>query len=246
VDLGKNDQVATAFHEVRPSIVIHAAAISSIADCFRDPDRARSVNVHGTRHLAELSARAGIRFIYVSTDLVFDGERGDYSETDPTAPLSMYASTKAEAERAVLEIPHSVVVRVSLMYGPSRNGRLSFFDQQLAAMRKGDSLTLFEDEWRSPLDLKTAASALASVARSDYVGILHIGGPERMSRLAMGQRVARSLGLEAVPIVPAKRSSAAFAEPRPRDCSLDSSRWRALFPGQPWPSLEQAIAAMFR
>jgi dTDP-4-dehydrorhamnose reductase len=245
VDLAQVDHVTTAFRDARPSIVIHAAALSSIADCFRDPDRASTVNVQGTRRLAELSARAGVRFVYVSTDLVFDGERGNYCETDLTSPLSVYARTKADAEREALEIPRSVVVRLSLMYGPSRIARLSFFDQQVAAMRNGDRLNLFEDEWRSPLDLKTAASALISLARSGYTGVLHIGGPERMSRLVMVERVARCLGLPGGTIVAVNRSSAGFAEPRPRDCSLDSSRWRQLFPGHAWPNLERAIAQMY-
>jgi dTDP-4-dehydrorhamnose reductase len=244
VDLTRVDQVAAAFREAGPSAVVHAAALSSVADCLKDPQRARAINVEGTRLLGELCARAGVRFVYVSTDLVFDGEKGSYTETDSTAPLSVYGRTKADAERIALELPNTAVVRVSLLYGPSLISRPSFFDQQLAAIRGGDPVRLFEDEWRSPLDLKTAASALISLARSDYTGLLHIGGPERLSRFEMGQRIARCVGCDPSALVATKRSMAPFPEPRPRDCSLDSSRWRAQFPHHPWPAIEQATAGM--
>jgi dTDP-4-dehydrorhamnose reductase len=245
VDLSQTDQVATTFHHVRQSLVIHAAAISNIADCYRNPTHAEAVNVRGTACLAELAERSGARFLYVSTDLVFDGEKGLYAEADPPSPLSAYGRTKELAERFVLELRNTVVARLSLMYGPSRIGRPSFFDQQLAAIHNRQPFTLFEDEWRSPLDLQTAARALLSIARSDYCGLLHVGGPQRMSRLEMGERVAKCLGLNANMLVAAKRLNAPFPEPRPRDCSLDSSRWRELFPDHPWPNLEQATRAMF-
>jgi dTDP-4-dehydrorhamnose reductase len=244
VNLNDVDHVATAFLGLRPSIVIHAAALSSAAQCFRDPQRATSVNVQGTALLAELSGRVSARFVYVSTDLVFDGQTGSYRESDLPSPLSVYGRTKAQAERLVLEIPSAMVARLSLMYGPTRTGRPAFFDHQLAAIRNRRPLRLFEDEWRSPLDLTSAARALVCVAQSDYSGLLHVGGPNRMSRLEMGQRIAACLGYDPGSIIAATRSSSAFAEPRPRDCSLDSSRWRALFPDHPWPVLEQATAMM--
>ena len=127
------------------------------------------------------------------------------------------------------------------MYGPTLVGRPSFFDRQLAALRDRRPLTLFEDEWRTPLDLPTAARALVAIARCDYVGTIHVGGPERLSRLEMGQRLAKHLGSDPTLIVPATRACAGFAEPRPRDASLDSARWRRLFPDQPWPVFEAAL-----
>jgi dTDP-4-dehydrorhamnose reductase len=242
VDLANGDRVAAAFREARPTVVLHAAAVASVADCFRDQPRAWQVNARGTALLAELAAHAGARLVFVSTDLVFDGERGRYTESDAPAPLSIYGRTKAAAERAALDIPNSVVVRVSLLYGPSLVGRPSFFDQQLAALREHRPVALFADEWRTPLDLATAARSLVEIARANYVGTLHVGGPERMSRLEMGQRIARCLNLDASVIVPSTRIAAPPAEPRPRDTSLDSSRWRELFGSMAWTRLEEAVS----
>ena len=242
VDLANADAVARAFRECRPDAVVHAAAIAGVADCHRDPERARLVNARGSGLLAELAAAAGARLVLVSTDLVFDGQRGGYAEGDAPSPLSVYGRSKVEAEGAVLAQRRTAVARVSLLFGPTLSGRGSFFDQQVQALRAGKSITCFEDEWRTPLDLATAARVLVALARSDFEGLLHIGGPERLSRLEVGRRLAAYLGADPGLVVAARREQAAAPEPRPRDTSLDSSRWRGLFPGQPWPSWQEALA----
>jgi dTDP-4-dehydrorhamnose reductase len=241
VDLADAAVVAAAFRRARPDAVLHAAAVASIAECHRDPERARRVNVGGTGTLAELAAAAGARLVLVSTDLVFDGESPPYREGDPPAPLSAYGRSKAEAEAAALAAPRAAVARVSLLFGRSLAGRPSFFDQQAEALCTGRPVTLFLDEWRTPLHLATAARALVALARSDFAGVLHVGGPERLSRLEMGQRLARSLGADPGVIVAARRADPPAAEPRPRDVSLDSSLWRRLFPALPWPGWEEAL-----
>jgi dTDP-4-dehydrorhamnose reductase len=244
VDLADATRTAAAFRVARPRAVIHAAALSSVADCHRDPGRAHAVNTAGTALLAELAARAGARLVYVSTDLVFDGEQSWYREEDAPRPLSVYGRSKAAAEEAVRAVPRGLVARVSLLFGPTLTGRPSFFDQQAAALRERRPLKLFEDEWRTPLSLLTAARSLAALAASDVCGTLHLGGPERLNRLEMGQRLAEFLGLDASVLVPARRGDVRAPEPRPRDTSLLSTRWRELFPHLPWPEWREALRQM--
>ncbi|MFO0930762.1 MAG: sugar nucleotide-binding protein [Gemmataceae bacterium] len=159
VDLADLSALERAWHNDAPSVVIHAAAMANVAHCLQAPDRARAVNVAATDRLARLAANAGARLLLVSTDLVFGGDRAPYAETDPPAPLSVYGRTKAEAEQAVLAHPGHAVARVSLLYGPSLTDRPGFFDAQLRVLRDGGAMPLFEDEWRTPLDLPTAAAA---------------------------------------------------------------------------------------
>jgi dTDP-4-dehydrorhamnose reductase len=244
VDLADADAVAAAFRADRPSSVIHAAALTRVADCFRDPERARRINVQGTRHLADLAGDAGVRLVLPSTDLVFDGQRGWYTERDGPAPLSVYGQTKVAAEQAVLAVPGAAVARISLLFGPTGTGRPGFFDQQAAALREGRPIHLFDDEWRTPLSLRTAARALIALVASDVGSIVHVGGPERMSRVEMGRRLAAVLGSDASAIVPTRREQAGTEEPRPRDTSLDSSRWRRHFPVLLWPDFEDAVREM--
>jgi dTDP-4-dehydrorhamnose reductase len=241
VDLGQRDAVIAAFRLTQPHAVLHLAAYSAVADCYRNPELARRINADGTALLAELATAAGARFAYVSTDMVFDGTKGHYREEDSAQSLSVYGRSKKAGETAVLAAPRGLVARLSLMFGPTLIGRPYFFDQQLRRMQEGQKVTWFEDEWRSPLSLEAAAKALLTLVRSDVTGLLHIGGPERMSRLQMGQRLAAINRLDPALVVPIKQASVATPEPRPRDLSLDSTKWRGLFPTAWWPTWEEAL-----
>jgi dTDP-4-dehydrorhamnose reductase len=244
VPLADGDALRQALLAARPDLIIHAAAMASVAACFRAPELAWRVNVEATRELVALAAQVSARLLLVSTDLVFDGSQGGHKEGDNPCPLSIYGRTKLAAEEAALGCDRAAVVRVSLLFGPALGGRHSFFDQQVAAIRESRPCRLFSDEWRTPLALSTAASALIEIAESDFTGLLHLGGPERMSRLEMGQRLAHVLGRNDDSLVAVTRDSAAADEPRPRDNSLDSSRWRSLFPDHPWPTYEDALREM--
>jgi dTDP-4-dehydrorhamnose reductase len=243
VDLTDFRQVSREFLAVSPDLIIHTAALARVGDCERDPERARRINAEGTAVLADLAERARARLVLISTDLVFDGESPPYRETDPVQPLTVYARTKVEAEKAVLDVPRSLVVRVSLLFGPSMNGKPSFFGGMMDSLGRGQPLMLFADEWRTPLALTTAARALVAVAaRTDVTGVLHLGGPERLSRMEMGQRLAAFLNVAHPNLVAGLRQQ--VNEPRPRDVSLDSTRWRRLFPNSPWPGWEEALGQM--
>jgi dTDP-4-dehydrorhamnose reductase len=244
VDLVDLDAVKRAFAVAAPDAVIHTAALAKVADCHRDPAAAQRINTEATAHLAGLCRGAGVRLVHVSTDLVFDGTKGNYCEVDEASPLSVYGRSKLHAEQALLAMPRVAVARVSLLYGPSLIGRKSFFDDQVSALRTAKPLKLFVDEWRTPLDLGTAAKGLIELAFSENTGVFHMGGPLRMSRYEMGCITAAFLGVEASASVAANQADVPAPEPRPRDVSLDSSKWRRAFPQVPWPSFVDALQAM--
>lgn len=227
IDLTDEARVADAVSNV--DAVIHTAALSAIADCARDPKRAAALNVAATRNVARACVASGARLVHVSTDLVFDGEHAPYAEDASPAPTSVYGRTKLEAEGEALAVANSVVARVSLLFGPTRNTRVGFFDQQVKALRDGAPLRLFDDEWRTPLSLRVAAEGLRAIAGSTCTGVLHFAGIERLSRWEMGEQLAAALGVHAPELVRTSRNDAP-GEPRPRDVSLDVSRFRALFP----------------
>lgn len=237
-------QIIGAFRRASPDVVIHAAALASIAACYRDPERACAINVQASSLLANLACDAGADFVLVSTDLVFDGARGVYREGDVPSPLSSYGKTKLAAEEAMQVLPNTAVARLSLLYGPTLIGRPGFFDEQVSALRQQQPIHGFVDEWRTPLDYPTAARALLALARGVFNRPIHIGGPERLSRWEMACKTAAVLGLDSKCIMPVERVALSAPEPRPRDTSLDSSLWRALFPEQPWPTMEEALGDM--
>ncbi|MGC3974037.1 MAG: sugar nucleotide-binding protein [Nitrospira sp.] len=123
-DLTDRAQVEQLWNHHRPALVIHCAALSRIGLCEQDPAGARLINVEATRLLAGLAR--DVPFIFLSTDQVFDGAKGQYVETDAVHPLHVYAQTKAEAEQVVLANPAHLVVRIALTAGTSSNARPEF------------------------------------------------------------------------------------------------------------------------
>lgn len=244
VDLCDTDQVVNAFRTAKPDVVIHAAAMSGVEACFRDPAKARQTNTTATRLLARLSDEHSARFVYISTDLVFDGTKQWYAETDCPAPLSVYGHTKAAAERTVVHHERHLALRISLLFGPSINGRPSFFQQQMDALRDGRPCSLFSDEWRTPLSLNVAAQGVLAAAASDASGILHLGGAERMSRFEMGQRLARLLEKDEKLCRSICRDDAVGAEQRPCDTSLCSDLWDRTISDVERLSYEDSLHAM--
>lgn len=252
VDITDPASVAKVFGDVRPDAVIHAAVFNA-ADCGRDPARAALVNVTGSANIAKACGEIGARLVHVSTDQVFDGEAAPYDERAPRSPTSVYGRTKADAEDAALaRSQDAVVARMPLLFGPTRNARLGFFDHQLASVREKKTMRLFDDEWRTPLSLRVAAEWLVTLAASPVPApaagrVLHLGGPERMSRYEMGARVARVLGLSEAEIgarIERASRTTVPGEPRPRDLSLDTTLFHRLYPGKTSPRFEDEVTCM--
>lgn len=245
VELTNPVQVAEAYSQIRPMVVIHAAALANVAGCYRDPIRAFRVNAEATRQLAGLCVADIARLIYVSTDLVFDGTKGNYEEDDLPQPLSQYGKSKLDGERAVSHHPGLLVARVSWLVGSGTAQRPHFLDQQIASLRQGHPIQLFTDEWRSPLGMEAAAQALVALAKTDVSGVLHLGGPAKLSRYEMGCTLAKVLGGKQELVQAIKHSEMKSPEPRPSDVSLNSTRWRHLMPESAWPTFEEALKQEF-
>lgn len=172
----------------QPQLIVHCAAISQTAACERDPALARRVNVEATALLAELAA--DIPFLFFSTDLVFDGQKGNYEETAPVNPLTVYAQTKVAAERLILANPRHAVVRTSLNAGISKSGARGFNEEWRKKVERGETLQLFTDEFRSPIHARETARAVWELAKRNACGLYHLAGAERLSRFEMGKLLA--------------------------------------------------------
>jgi dTDP-4-dehydrorhamnose reductase len=197
--------VRTLFERLRPRAVINTA--------YRRDDRATTFD--GAVHVARAAAEVGARLVQISTDVVFDGEKGaPYTEEDEPAPLTGYGRAKADAERAVMEThPGALVVRTSLIYGGSEPGP----QERLAA---DASARFFTDEVRCPIQAGDLADALIELADSEQSGLLHLAGADRLSRRDFAELLARRTVRAA--------SASESVVPRPRDCSLAIDRAQAL------------------
>ncbi len=215
---------ADLVRSLRPAAVVHLAAMSDPDACARDPGRAAQVNAAASGAIASAAAEVGAHLVFASTDLVFAGDRAPYAEDDPTGPLGPYMASKVAAEARVRAAsPAHLVVRLALLYGPSRGTRPSFTDGLVARLRRGEPSTLFVDQWRTPLLVDDAAALLADLLERRAGGLLHLAGPERVSRHGHGVAIAAALGLDPALCRPARLADAPIA-PRPADASLRIDR----------------------
>lgn len=213
LDLADPAGCASAVRRAAPDRVLNAGAMSSIVGCEQDPERATNCNATAVGALAA----SGAKLVQVSTDLVFDGAAAPYAHGDVARPLSVYGLSKAGGEAAALAAG-GMVVRVPLLLGPSFDGRRGATDMLRSAAAEGRALSLFTNEFRTPLHVADAARTLAGCVLEPTIGIVHAAGPERVSRFELAQRFARVHGFDA-----SLWTAVEAIDPRrPRDVSLVS------------------------
>jgi dTDP-4-dehydrorhamnose reductase len=211
--------VEQAFAEVRPGAVIHTAYRQEEPDAWE-------TNALGSANVARAAADSGARLVHVSTDLVFDGTATrPYTEEDEPTPATPYGRTKLEGEREVRAAhPDALVVRTSLMVGGGEPGRQERV--VLAAARGESDIAFFDDERRSPVLVDDLAAALVELAGRREPGLLHVAGPEAVSRYELACLIATAHGLERGRLRRGRLAGSGMQ--RPANCVLDSSRAQAL------------------
>jgi dTDP-4-dehydrorhamnose reductase len=238
LDLTDFDAVRRAFQQERPQLIIHCAALSRSPVCQANPALAWKSNVEVTQRLGEIASE--ISFILFSSDLVFDGKKGGYIETDSVNPLSIYAETKVAAEQLVLPNPKHSVIRTSLNGGTSLAGDRGFNEELRQAWRAGQTIKLFKDEFRSPIPAQVTARAIWELAAQERPGLYHLAGSERLSRWQIGQLIAARWP-ELYPKLEASSLAEYQGAPRPPDSSLNCHKVQSLL-SFPLPGLRDWLA----
>jgi dTDP-4-dehydrorhamnose reductase len=213
--------VACEFKKDSPQLVIHCAAISVVSEAQKNPALAKKINVEATKFLAELATE--IPFVFFSTDLIFDGRQGNYSENDLPNPLHLYGETKIAAEEIVLRNPKHLIVRTSINGGISRAGNRGFNEQLKLSLQNSSGMKLFTDEFRSPIFAGETARAVWELVEKNCAGIFHVAGAEKLSRFQIGE-----LLLKRWPEIKTKIEVGSAKDfpgpPRALDTSLDISK----------------------
>lgn len=172
--------------------IIHCAALSKTDLCEADRKYAYQMNVQTTRMLAEESLTHHTKFIFISTDLVFDGSKGWYTEDDPVNPQSYYAETKCFAEQDVrLTCSDYLIIRTALMYGNQDNGLGGFLLWTIDKMKNDEPLKLFINQFRTIVFVHDVSKSIIGLIQSSVANqTYHVAGPERLNRVEIGKRVA--------------------------------------------------------
>ncbi len=241
-DLRDGDALRETFKTVNPDAVIHAAAIADIDYCQSHQDEAEATNVTVTKALAGLCVETGARMVFCSTDTVFRGDKGMYTESDEPAPVNFYGETKVRGEQHVLEaLENGVVARLSLVMGllMSAKGN-SFLEKMIAGLSAGKQMSFPKNETRTPVDVITLGGALLELAGNGERGILHLAGSTVINRYAMAQRIAIQLGYDSELILATDSNAMPGRAPRPTDVSLDNAKARRTL-ATPMHTLESGL-----
>jgi dTDP-4-dehydrorhamnose reductase len=197
LDAGDLASSAAWVRDQAADVVFYPAGFTWVDACERDPARARAANLEQPLHLARAAAEAGGRFVYFSTDYVFDGRNGPYDEQAECRPLSVYGRVKRDAELALNEAlgDRLLVVRTSWVFGPERQGK-NFAYQLARTLGEGKTLTCPSDQVSTPSYGPDVARAVVALAEADRSGLVHVAGPDRLDRVQFARTLAAAFGLD--------------------------------------------------
>jgi dTDP-4-dehydrorhamnose reductase len=226
---------------LQPRWVVNCAGFTNVDACEREPQQAHTLNVEVPRMLATACADAGAAFVHISTDSVFDGQRGNYSEDDVPAPLNVYARTKLEGERAVLEaFADALVIRTNFI-GASPSGSSGLADWVASKLESGERVPGFTDVTFAPLLTNELARIILATTESNLHGLYHAGARDACTKYDFARRLGAALGFDSNLVEPASVANAALAATRPLNTSLSSSRLETALRRR-MPSVDNAVA----
>lgn len=209
--------VHRAFDEAHPDVVIHTAAMTNVDACELDPKGCHLQNVTAVGYMVAAARNIDAHFIHLSTDFIFDGEKGPYREEDDPHPLSIYGQSKLDAERIVITsgLRRWAIVRTIIVFGVARGlSRSNVVLWAKSALEKGQPIKVVDDQWRMPTLAEDLADGCIRIAELGATGIFNLCGPDGMTILELVQRVGRFFDLDPSVIMPV--SSASLAQPAKR------------------------------
>jgi len=245
MDLSKDDTVAEAFRRAAPWGVIHAAAMTDVDGCESKVAEAMAVNRDGTARVARECAAAGARMVYVSTEYVFDGQDGPYTEDDDPRPISVYGKSKYLGELAAAEaLDDMVVARTTVLFGNRESPNfVSWLIGELEARRP---VSIVDDQVGSPTFADNLASMLLALLFSDRRGFYNTVGADILDRCTFARLAASIFGLDVALVRPITTAQLGAAAPRPLRSGLVMDKFKSHFPDVPVFSMKEALGLLRR
>jgi dTDP-4-dehydrorhamnose reductase len=239
-DLADEAEARRIFTELKPSHVVHCAAATDVDWCEEHPGEAHRINVVMPAAIARISSESGARLLYISTDSVFDGERGNYAETDTAAPVNVYAKTKLQGEREALrEDPTAGIARVNF-YGWNAQKKDSLAEWILRQLALGSLVPGFSEVIFCPVLVNDLAEALLALLDQKLPGLYHVVGSEGVSKYEFARRVASMFGFDPGQVVSTRIADAGLKARRPMNTSLNTGKISEVL-GRAMPDVEAGL-----
>lgn len=227
MDITSLAHVERLFDLEKPSVIVHAAALSKPDECELNKEKAFLVNTVSVKHLLQAAAKTKSHFIFLSTDFVFDGAKGMYAEEDVPSPVNYYGETKLQAEELVKQYPYGwCILRAVLVYGPSEGTRENILTSSAKTLLRGEGLRIVNDQVRTPTYVGDLCKAITAVIRKKANGIFHISGKDVMTPFEMVTATANYLGLDENLVTPVTQDNFNQPAKRPLKTGFDISKAR--------------------
>jgi len=225
LDITNQKEVAKLFNDLRPEIVIHTASETNVDKCELQKEHAWKTNVEGTCNIARACKEIDAKLAYISTDYVFDGEKGNYKEEDKPNPISYYGITKLEGENQVIQNCNDhVILRTSVIYG-WHQWKQNFATWVINQLRQNKEITVVDDHYNTPTLADNLAEMTIEALQSDLHGLYHASGIEKISRYDFAIQIAGTFRLNPNLVKPIKMSQlTAWVAKRPRNSSLNMDK----------------------
>ncbi len=232
LDAANLEAAAAWVRAQKPDVVFYPAGFTWVDGCERDPAKAHNANVEQPLNLARAAADSGARFVYFSTDYIFDGLKGPYTESSTARPLSVYGQSKLDGEHALIAAlgDQQLIARTAWVFGPEKQGK-NFSYQLAKALSAGKTLECPTDQISNPSYGPDVAKAVVALVEGNHAGVFHVAGPEVMNRVDFAQALATGFGLDPALIIGKTTAELGQGAPRPLTGGLSSPRLEALFPG---------------
>jgi dTDP-4-dehydrorhamnose reductase len=243
LEITNQGEVSKVITELKPDAVIHSAAYTDVDGCETNRDLAWKINAEATKHMAIASAQTNSHLTYVSTDYVFDGEKGLYSEEEKTNPINYYGYTKLKGEEFIKE--HTAkwcITRPSVLYG-WLNHKQNFATWLINSLKQKKEVKVLKDQYVSPTLNTNLAEMLLEITQRNILGILHTAGSTRITRYEYALKLVEVFNLDRELIKPAKMDEMPWKAKRPRDSSLNVKKASVLLNSKPL-KLNQALELM--
>jgi CDP-6-deoxy-D-xylo-4-hexulose-3-dehydrase len=244
LNLADDQAVHRLIAEARPEAVLLPAALTDVEYCESHPAEAHLANVVQVEHVLRACEQWQPLVVYYSTDYIFDGQRGPYSEESEPHPQSVYGHTKLAAERLVRSYAHHLILRTTVVYG-WRRGSKNFAMQMISKLNAGEQMRVPDDQIGNPTLAEYLGEVTVRLVQDDVSGVVNVAGRERLSRFAFAQELARTLDLDGGLLVPVSTASLHQQAPRPLEGGFVLHRLQTLLGTEPLP-LSQALTRLRR
>jgi dTDP-4-dehydrorhamnose reductase len=241
-DVTDKEQVDKTVMQVNPEVIVHAAALSDVDKCEQNPELAYKTNVYATQKIAKAAQANNAFLIYISTDYVFDGENGNYTETDQPSPINYYGYTKLQAEEQIKKnTKNYCIARTSVIYGATPAvGKINFALWILNKLKNKESIKVFIDQYNSPTLNTNLSDMILEIAERKLTGTYHLSGATRISRHQFAILLAKAFNQDPNQLTPINSKELVFPAKRPKDSSLNTKKAQQTLKSKPL-QIDQAI-----